>query len=365
MTAYLLLGALAWAIAARGGSSARDLIVVLALLTAAVAAGRSWPREAPALWAAFTALICWLLIDGPLRTGWTLETIRIPLLVVIVALTALVVRQMHARERETFVTGFIAVGCLQAVIAIVEAAASIDASVATRASGLLGSPNGLGMFLVATSVLTAREFNRRGGWMPAAALLLQGFALLATGSRTAIAVGSVLLVGYVATHGGWKRRMLAAAGLTAGIAIMTWRTATEPLQDRTHLWLEALSRFAEQPLLGDGVSHAPFTSASPSARITTHAHNELLQWGVDYGLIGITLALVVLILAVRSVRDRITGDRWFQFATLAVLVAGLTDFTLRITALALTAGALATLALSGDQPVTASKADLSIRTVAR
>ena len=361
MTAYLLLAALAWAVASRGGTGVRDLVVVLGLLVLAMIAGRAWPRRDVALWAAIAALMCWLVIVGLLRTGLTLETLRVPLLVVIAALTALVVRRMSALERDTLVTGLVVVGCLQSMIALVELTMtdSIELSMLPRADALLGSPNGLGILLVATSVLTAREVDRRGGWLPAAALLLQGSALLATGSRTAILTASVLLVGYIATHAGWKRGLLAAAGLAVAVTVVIWRTATERHQDRPDLWQESLRRITDQPLLGEGPVPAPFTPAFPGARITTHAHNEFLQWGVEYGLVGIGLALIVMVLALRSVRRPFGGDRWLQFAALALLVSGLSDFTLRITALTLAATALTALAVTGHRPTASPTADLS------
>ncbi|SDP78317.1 O-antigen ligase [Arthrobacter sp. ok909] len=334
----------------------RDLVVVPGLLVVAMIAGRAWPRRHAALWTATAALTCWLVTVGLLRTGWTLETVRVPLLVVIAALTVLVVGRMSARERDTLVTGLIVVGCLESMIALVEltVTVAIEPSVSPRAGALLGSPNGLGMLLVATSVLAAREVERRGGWLPVATLLLQGCALLATGSRTAIVIASILLIGYVATHAGWKRSLVAVAGLAVAVTVVIWRTATERHQDRPDLWQAALRRIADQPLLGEGPAPAPFTPAFPGARITTHAHNEFLQWGVEYGLVGIGFALVVVVLAFRSVRRPIGGDRWLQFAALALLIAGLTDFTLRITALTLTAAALIALAMRGHRPIRAA-----------
>jgi len=352
VTAYLLLAALAWTVASRGGTSLRDLLVVSLLLVVAMIAGRAWPRRTVAVWAALAALVGWLLIDGPLRVGFELETVRMPLLVAIAAMTVLVVRRLNVAGRETLLSGLIAVGCLQSVIALGELAATapFDLTAAPRASALLGSPNGLGILLVATSVLTARELHRRGGVLLIAALVLQGCALIATGSRTAILVGSILLIGYLATRTEWIYRALAAAGLAAGAAMVIWRTATEPHHDRPHLWGEALRRIADQPLVGEGPASAPFSPAAPGAGITTHAHNELLQWAMEYGLVGLGLALLVLVLAFRSVGRPLGGDRWVTFAALAVLAAGLTDFTLRITALTLAAAALVALAMPHPDP---------------
>jgi O-antigen ligase len=363
MTAYLLLAALTWAVASRGGTGLRDLLVVVGLLVAAMIAGRAWPRRGAALWVAFAALMCWLLTIGLTLTGFTLETVRMPLLVLIAALTSLVVGQMSVLTRDMLVIGLILVGCLQSMIALVEltAAASTELPASARAAALLGSPNGLGILLVGTSVLTAREVGLRGGRLPVAALLLQGSALLATGSRTALVIASVLLVGYVAAHSGWKRGLLAIAGFGAAVTVVIWRTASEQQQERPHLWQESLRRIADRPLLGEGPAPAAFTPAFPGARITTHAHNELLQWGVEYGLFGLGLALVVMVLALRTVRRPIGGDRWLQLAALALLLSGLTDFTLRITALTLTASALAALAMTEPRTITDELLARSVR----
>lgn len=348
MAYLLLLAAFAWSVASRGGTGTRDMAVVVGLLVVAVIAGRAWPRRDVALWVAFAALMGWLLTIGLLRAGLTLETVRVPLLVLIAALTAFVVGQMSIRTRDALVIGLILVGCLQSMIALVElmVTVSIELPAPPRASALLGSPNGLGILLVGTSVLTAREVDRRGGWLPGAALLLQGWAILATGSRTALVIASALLVGYVATHVGWRRGLLAAAGFGAALTVVIWRTASEREPERPRIWQEALQRIADQPLLGEGSAPAAFTPAFPGARITTHAHNEFLQWGVEYGLVGIVLALVVVVLALRAVRRPSGGDRWLQYAALALLISSLTDFTLRITALTLAAAALSALAVT-------------------
>jgi O-antigen ligase len=267
---------------------------------------------------------------------------------------------MNARERGTLVFGLIVLGCLQSLVALVELTTigPMKLALAPRVGALVGSPNGLGMLLVSTSVLTAREVDRRGGSWPAAALVLQGCALVATGSRTALLVAVVLLIVYLMKQAGRLRGLLAAIGFSAAATVMIWRTATERHQDRPDLWLASLQRIADNPLLGEGPAPAPFTPAAPGARITTHAHNEILPWGLEYGLVGIGVALVVILSAFRAVRRPAGGDRWFQCAALALLAAGMTDFTLRITALTLTAAALTTLALTGFGLHTSPAADL-------
>ena len=281
MTAYLLLVAVAWAVATRGGTGLRDLLVVLLLVTIASVTARARPPRDAALAAALVALLAWLVAAGPLRAGLSLESARVPLLVMTVVLTVLAVRHIDARERETFLAGMVVLGCLHAVIALGElaVAASDLLPYPVRAASLLGSPNALGMLLAATSVLTARELARGGGRLPVLALLLQGAALIATGSRTAIALGAVVLVGYAATRPGLRRRALALAGVLAGGAMVVWRFATEPVEQRPHLWQEALGRIADRPLSGQGPLPTPYGRSAPDARVTTHAHNELLSMG--------------------------------------------------------------------------------------
>ncbi|QBR92723.1 O-antigen ligase family protein [Nocardioides euryhalodurans] len=352
MTAYVLLAAVAWAVATRGGTGPRDLALVLVLLALAVVTARARPPRHVSLGVTMVALLLWLLVAGPLRTGLTLEGVRVPLLVVGVVLTVLATRRLDHAEREVFLGGMVVLGCLHAVVALGELAVAVSQRLPypARVDSLLGSSNGLAMLLVATSVLTVREIAHRGGRLPALALLVQGAAVIATGSRTAIALAAVLLVGYAASRPGWRPRAVATCGVLAGGAMVAWRFATEPPEPRPHLWREALARIADHPLMGAGPEPAEFSLSAADARATTHAHDELLQWGVEYGLVGVGLALLVLVLAVRTTRPYGQGDRWALLAATILLSAGLVDFTLRITALAVVAAALATLGLTDPPP---------------
>ncbi|QIK66861.1 O-antigen ligase family protein [Nocardioides sp. HDW12B] len=360
MTASLLLAAVAWSLATRGGTDLRDLVVVLALLgSAGVAVRARLPRD-PLLVGSLAALLTWLVALGPLRDGLSLETARIPLLVGAATLTVLVVARLDRAQRELFVTGLVVLGCLHAVVVLGEFALAVAQGVPypSRPASTLGSATGLGMLLVATSVLTAREAERGGGRLSGLALGLQGAALLATGSRTAILVAGVLLLGYAATRPSRVLRALTGLAVLVGGAMVAWRVATEPLEQRPHLWQQALGRIAEHPLVGAGTLPEPYERSVPGARVTTHAHNELLQWGVEYGLVGLALGVLVVVLALRRCRSWTTQDCWLQVAAAAPLCAGLVDFTLRITAVAVVAAALAALATTEppaalpDEPVT-------------
>ncbi len=349
MTAYLLLAAIAWAVAARGGTDLRDLVVVLVLVAAAAVVARARLPRDPLLVVALAALLAWLVILGPLRLGVSAETVRAPLLVVVATLTVMAVARLDAAHREVLVNGLVVLGCVHAVVVLGQVTVAVADQVPypSRPDSLLGSATALGMLLVATSVLTARALARHGGWWFRAALLLQGAALVATGSRAAIVLAAALVVGYAARRPSRALRFAAVGVVLTGGAMVAWRLATEPVEQRPHLWRQALGRIAERPVLGSGPVPEAYEPSVPGARVTTHAHNELLQWAVDYGLVGLALGVLVVVLALRRRRGRTAGwgpgDRWLQVAALTLPAAALVDFTLRITAITVAAAALAAL----------------------
>lgn len=359
MTAYLLLAAIAWAGATRGGTDARDLAIAGALVAVAMVAARAWPRDHPALWVTWGVLLAYLVADGPLRTGWSLDSIRMPVLIVLVTMAFLTVSRMRAGDREVLISGLIILGTLQAVIALAAAVVSAigrgtELSTPLRGEGVLGFPNGLGILLVATSVLTVRQLTRaRRRGILASALGVQVAAILVTGSRSAILIGGILVVvalavRFAAPAAGrrslmWRRMTgygLVLCAAAAGAAVVAWRTVAEPSEDRPQLWLEAVQRIGAAPLLGEGAPAGAFGLVSRESRVTTSAHNEVLQWVLEYGLIGLGLAVAVVVLALRGTRAWSRGDRWALVAALALLVSGLTGFSPRITVVALAAAVL-------------------------
>lgn len=359
--AYLLIAALAWAVASEGGTRALDLIIIATAMAAAALTCRAWRSIDPATATAVTLLVFWLVADGPGRTGVELESIRMPVLVVLTTLTVLVVARLRAPARDTVIQGLIAIGCVQAVVALAQVSESAMGGPSTppRADALLGSPNGLGMLLVATSVLTMRTLVANGGRLTNAALFLQAAGVLATSSRSAIVTASALLIGYAASRGSRTMRSAAAAAVVAGSGLVVWRFTTEPAEQRPHLFVEALGRIAQHPLTGVGPTGTPYSTSAPAARVTTHAHNELLQWGVEFGLIGVALGLLTVVLALRAARRPDRFDPWLIVAAAVVLGAGLTDFTLRITAMSVLAAVLGTLAATGTQASAAAGGHLA------
>lgn len=348
MTAYVVLCAATWAVATHGGTAARDLVVVGGVLL--IANITSAARRGVPLGVALSVLVllCWLILDGPVRVGFDLAAVRVAALVVIAFLTVQAVRKTDTRGRETVILGLVLLGCLQAVLAIAEAVPAVSMLQLPRADATLGYANGLGIMLVATLCLTLRQVvgpRQASGWWWAVGL--QVVAILATGSRTSIGLGFLLLLAAALLMRRPGIRLLVAILGLAGTAVVWVRFAVEPPEQRLHIWAETLRRIAAAPWIGEGPGPEPFSITAPAARVTTHAHNELLQWTLEYGLIGLALALATVLVLVLRYRAKPRGpvDRWTAVAAGVIVAGSMTDFTLRITALTLIAAASTTLAL--------------------
>lgn len=356
MSALLLLVATGWAVVARGGTAPRDVLVVAGLLTVAVlVGGRVQMRREVVV--AVTTLLAWMVLVMVLRSEVSFTTVRIPVLVVLVVLASLATRSLDEQGRRTLLAGAVLLGVVQAVIALVEVGSALAGEAdglpaVTRSAALLGSPNALGYLLVATGVVTAWVATRVDSVvarrLAVAAVVVQAAALLTTGSRGALLVAAVVAAWLV-----WRLRMaeavvrprwaavavLAAAGATA---VTVNRFAQEGPDDRLELWGGAVHRIMERPLLGHGPDPVPYLLTAPGARTTTHAHNEVLQLAVEYGLVGLVLAVGTAALVLR--RRRV--DPLLLAAGAALVAGGLLDFSLRITAVALLAAVVTTCALA-------------------
>jgi O-antigen ligase len=356
---YFLLAAIAWCMATGGGTGVRDLTIVGVLLVAAFLAAGGLadirPHAVPALWTAtLLLLLAWLITNGPLRWGLSLDTVRVPILVLAALITIRTVSLLDETQRARVLNGLVVLGTVHGSIAIAEIIwgfASGDlATPLPRAESLLGNPNALGIVLVTTAVLTARELQRRLTPLLGAALAVQSIALLLTGSRLAILTALCVLGWYWMTQATWKTSMLLMPWVVLAVLVLALRFVQSLPDQRLLLWVAAAERIALSPITGHGPSAEVYDLPLADARPTTHAHNELLQFAVEYGFIGLVLATGTLILALRHLHRRWPGDRWLMVAAASLLAGGLTDFTLRITAITITSAALSAAALSGASP---------------
>jgi O-Antigen ligase len=336
-----ILAVVAWCVATRGGTDARDLGVVCAVLAAAFLSAAVSAHRLPAMpmggSAAVLALLAWVIIDGPLRSGLDVETVRVPMLVSAAVLTVGTVSLLCWTRRTLLLRGFIVLGTVHALI-------TVAGTIRDYASCMCASPSRAESLLVTTGTLTAREVQRR--WTPflGAALGLQAVALLLTGSRLALLTALCVIVWYGMTRATRIGRAALVPWIVIAVVVVAVRFVRAMPDQRWYLWIAAAHRIAAQPIAGHGPTPEVYTLPLARARLTTQAHNEILQWTADYGLIGLALLVAVLVVAFRSVHHPAQHDRWLVAAASSVLASGLADFTLRITAVTVMAAALAAVA---------------------
>jgi hypothetical protein len=300
-------------------------------------------------------LLAWLVVDGPLRSGLDIETVRVPVLIMLVCIAAATVRVLDADQREVVLQGVIVLGTVQASIAVTESTrvfASKAPSMIGRADALIGNPNALGVLLVASGALTTRHLLRRPSVGLSVALAVQAVALLLTGSRLALTTAVCIVVGYSLARTSWSARLLLTIAAAPAVAIAGLRFLNSWPDQRIPLWGSAIRRFLESPFIGHGPTPRVYDVALAHPWPTTNAHDELLQWGVDYGLVGVALAAATLAaVAVRWHRG-LTRDGWLFAALGGVLATGVTDVGLRVTAITLLGAVVAGVAAlpSPDAP---------------
>lgn len=149
----------------------------------------------------------------------------------------------------------------------------------------------------------------------AASLVITSFILLASGSRGGIASVSIALLVMLAIKSSWGRWLL-LAGLLAGVVLLfvmgpelllaspADAAETLRLQGRLEIWSRGIEALSEFPLTGLGMNgfrrlvqvYYPLTLIPPTTDIG-HAHNHLLQAGLDLGLGGMIAYLSLWILS--------------------------------------------------------------------
>ncbi len=176
-------------------------------------------------------------------------------------------------------------------------------------------PNDVARFLDFGFPLAALLFDGESGWagrMLAAGYLPLGVvAVLLTASRGGVVAASVALAGsaLLLLRGHAGRTLAVFFALPALIAGLWWwipagtfeRLATigeqlhgGDLNQRWNIWEAGWRAFAQAPVLGHGAGN--FVAAAGTASMDT-AHNTALSIAVESGLVGLSLATAIVVLA--------------------------------------------------------------------
>ena len=349
-----LLAATAWSIGALGGSRPVDMAIATTLVCLAFALSGSCARGGALLLLrtplglGFLGVIGWTSAVGLAASGPGLTALKLPWLLVTLAVAAAAARRLTQQHRLQVTTGLVTIGVALAVAAVLEwvRLAWAGEALPIRAATLLGYPNGAGVLLVATA-LTTVSLHRLGRINTVALLALvgvQALGVLATGSRLAL-LATVACIAVMAC----TRRSRAAVGVAAAaaapfIAVLVQRfAASRP--ERIDLWRAALAEIRAHPIVGRGPAPELVLSPLAAGKPTTHAHNEFLQLAVEYGLVGLALTLLVLVLSVLAQRH--LDDPWLAAGAVTMGTLAFTDFALRIPGVSIVLALLGAMAWSG------------------
>lgn len=192
-----------------------------------------------------------------------------------------------------------------------------------RVGSLLGNSNFFSAYLLLAMPLAFESAMRkpktqRGRYYLLAAVMAA--LLLATQARSSlIACGAALLAFFLLSQNTESRKIaLAAAAVltllvvfgallnpTIGKRLTTMFDLEGSFGRRTYMWSGAVNAFVASPIIGHGIGKfepSLFEYRSPdywkaqSEDVVAHAHNEILEIAVEYGIIGIVLSAGLLVL---------------------------------------------------------------------
>ena len=195
----------------------------------------------------------------------------------------------------------------------------------TRLVGITGHANAIGG-IAAIGVLSARIFwghmRDRPVWPRAGAALICVTALLLSQSRTSLGALLIVLALYQLRNVGGRARpmvvILIAGFFALGLILVSGYGANSALgwiarsgrvteiltlSGRTSIWSAAIDLWLERPLLGWGYGSGDFIIPKLSYAIgfeVSQSHSVFLQVLVASGLVGLTLLVVAIGVAARS-----------------------------------------------------------------
>jgi len=301
----------------------------------------------------------------------------------------LVVAEARAESVRTLLFALAMTGAVVGIVAVSGVAGQqeldeLGATATGRATGAFGDPNILATFLamaLPAALLVAFEGRWRRGplALSAAALIFAGLAfslsrggfLAATGAglvmlgwrplRRLVALGVIVLLGVTLLNANPLGEVQQVQVVLKRVQSVQLRSASQTDQ-RALIYEQTPGMVADNLLTGVGALNYPnvaprYGVIDPATGDTfDHAHNIVLTFGAELGLLGL-IALVWLVVAVvrllpAAVGRRAGASRGLGFALVASLVAlslqGMVDFTLRSNVIAgltfLLLGALAVVA---------------------
>lgn len=172
--------------------------------------------------------------------------------------------------------------------------------------------------------------------------------VIGTGSVGVLLVGSLLVLGLVATRllgrWGWLVAVpVAPLGAVVGVLAEGWLRAETSADMRADQWARSLPMFLDFPILGTGLGGYAegFGPYGPPLEIVryTHLHNDPYQWLLELGPVAFTLCGLALLAALflpsgpRALVPNHPIGQWLALAALAVLLHSLVDFPLQMPAL--------------------------------
>jgi hypothetical protein len=183
------------------------------------------------------------------------------------------------------------------------------------------------LLLPVTWASATAAVRHRRAWLAVAGLQLA--ALLATGTRSAIAALALAAIGAWALHDARSRRIAAvlfAAAIVAVAVLAAWRPAS--LQDRAHLWRSAIIALAapdplvdlhaqpdrhdalrpwfgygldqQQAALQAGMVSAPAGRTGADGWTADRGHQLLLDRALEMGMVGVIAGLLLILAVARA-----------------------------------------------------------------
>jgi len=210
-----------------------------------------------------------------------------------------------------------------------------------RSIGTFGQPNSLGRFLLIPFFFGCSFFFLPKKYIPYQKYFLSSFLLLlalgigATGSRAALlalflGVMTLFLFHFLPFFRQKKRRFLLFLFAPLLFFLLFFSFSSErfaSLETRKYLWSGTTELIIHQPFLGSGLES--FTTSFPvfsppelqneNNIVPTRAHNEILDWGVQIGVLGAIFWILFFFSLFFLGGKRAQKDPFFLGITLAIL----------------------------------------------